>query len=348
MPGAGTSDVKKQQALLVGLGQIGCGYDADLPFQWNRPSSSSHILSHARALACHPGFNLVGGVDPNPAARERFSTLYDRPAYGNLATWLSAWKGSAPELVIIAVPPQLQPALVEELLSLVVPRLLLLEKPVATSLAQAHALAQSCSQHTKLLVAVNYIRRYLPAAQAWQRRLDDGCLGQLLHGKITYGKGLLSNGSHFVNLAEFWLGPLKPGLVKAAGPSCLGFDRETTLELLAERHNDAPILIQSVGTAGLRAGELDLWFQRGRLCWNNNGRRISLWVRLTPTLNDNYCNLAAEASLSSTHINHYQFHVANSLYQILLNNKSACMPCSLKEGIKTLEILTSDQLDKQA
>ena len=52
------------------------------------------------------------------------------------------------------------------------------------------------------------------------------------------------------------------------------FDREASLELLANNPGHAPLQVRSVGTAGLRAGELDLWFESGRLSWLNNGRRV--------------------------------------------------------------------------
>ena len=77
-------------------------------------------------------------------------------------------------------------------------------------------------------VALNYIRRWLPSVQAWRWR-QCGELGRLLHGQLTYGKGLVSNGSHFVNLAEGWLGRLTFQRVIDPGVPCLGFDREATL-----------------------------------------------------------------------------------------------------------------------
>ena len=100
------------RALLVGLGQIGCGYDAGLPFALDQPRSSAQTLTHARALACHPGFVMEAGVDPNPEARQRFTRLYGAPAYADLASWRAASKGAAPDLVVIAVAPQLQPSLI--------------------------------------------------------------------------------------------------------------------------------------------------------------------------------------------------------------------------------------------
>ena len=338
--------MSRLRALLVGLGQIGCGYDADLPFQWDQPGSSPRILSHARALACHPGFELLGGVDPSAAARNRFAGLYGLPTHRSLAAWCAASTGPDPDLVVIAVAPQLQPALVEQLLALMAPRLLLVEKPVAASLKQARALERACASQPGLVVAVNYIRRFLPAVIAWQQRLQAGDLGELLHGQITYGKGLLSNGSHFVNLAEAWLGPLTPCRLLDPGPSCFGFDREASLELCVAAHGDAPLLVRSVGAAGLRAGELDLWFRGGRLCWRNDGQAIAFWPCRPAAPGDSHAPLAAEPELTLTGLEHYQLTVLESLARHWRDPLQAPLQCSLSDGVRTLETLASACADR--
>ena len=333
--------VKRLRALLVGLGQIGCGYDADLPFHWDQPHSSPRTLSHARALACHPGYELIGGVDPNLTARERFSRVYRLPVYASLPAYRAACVDPDPDLVVIAVAPQLQPGLVDLLLALMKPRLLLLEKPVAVTPEQAKVLRHSCARQPDLLVAVNYIRRYLPAVQAWQQRLQAGELGRFLHGQLTYGKGLLSNGSHFVNLAEAWLGPLAAGRLLDSGPVCQFFDRETSLELVATDHGDAPLVVRSVGAAGLRAGELDLWFEGGRVCWFNDGSVIGHWSASCIAPGDSHVALASTPALISTGMTHYQMAVAESIYKNLAGSGESPLRCSLNDGTDTLELLTS-------
>ena len=328
------------RTLVVGLGQIGCGYDAHLPFQWDQPMSSPSILSHARALACHPGFELLCGVDPDCSSRQRFSRLYDLPAYETLSTWRASWNAPDPDVVVVAVSPLDQPGLVEVILNLISPRLLLLEKPAAANLTQARALQQTCSRHEPgLCVAVNYIRRYLPAVGQWQKRLQSGELGKLLHGQITYGKGLMCNGSHFVNLAEFWLGSLRWGRELTHGKDCFGFDRESSAELHAVRHGNASVVIRSVGAAGLRAGEVDLWFEQGRLCWRNDGRSIAFWHRCPPAAGDSHSPLSAEPSLTDTEISRYQFHVLENLYHHYHGSPRLPLQCTLSDAVNTLSVL---------
>jgi hypothetical protein len=73
----------------------------------------------------------------------------------------------------------------------------------------------------------------------------------LLHGQLTYGKGLLTDGSHLMNLAEAWLGPLTPGRLLDPGFASFGFDREASPELQVKAHGLTPLEVRSVGGAGL-------------------------------------------------------------------------------------------------
>jgi hypothetical protein len=330
--------VTQIRALLVGLGQIGCGYDAALPFSLDQPRSSAQTMTHARALACHPGFALEAGVDPSPEARKRFTSLYGVPSYADLPSWRAEFKDISPDLVVIAVAPQLQLSLVDELLNHIKPRLLLLEKPVAIDLEQGRALQSVCARQPQMHVAVNYTRRWLPSVQAWRRSLQAGELGRLLHGQLTYGKGLLSNGSHFVNLAEAWLGPLSMGRVIDPGMPCLEFDREMSLELLAVDHDLAPLQVRSVGKAGMRAGELDLWFEGGRLSWLNNGQAIAFWPRREPPPGDSYFPFSPKPELHPTGFEHYQLEVVDGLYRHLQEPGTCPLLCDFSDGLRTLEI----------
>ena len=150
------------KALLLGLGQIGCGYDLDQSFQPDQACSGAVTLTHARALACHPQVELVAAVDPSAQARERFSAVYACPAFADLEEYFQDPGPHELDLVVVAVPPALQPSLVEQLLARCSPRMLLLEKPVAINVEAAQRLRQACNRHPKLVVGVNYIRRYLP------------------------------------------------------------------------------------------------------------------------------------------------------------------------------------------
>ena len=86
--------VRRFSAAIVGLGQIGQGYDYDA-------SDDRLVLTHATAYRYHPGFDLVAAADPDPEQRERFVRKFGLPAYADLESLIS---GHRPEVYSICVP----------------------------------------------------------------------------------------------------------------------------------------------------------------------------------------------------------------------------------------------------
>ena len=91
----------------------------------------------------------------------------------------------------------------EDVINELNPKILLLEKPLAISLEGAKKIKKLCETKPDLIVFVNYVRRYLPLVKKWRDKIISGEIGSFLSGNIIYGKGLLTNGSHFINLAEY-------------------------------------------------------------------------------------------------------------------------------------------------
>src|SRR5664279_298267 len=102
--------MKSCSAAVIGLGSIGQGYDYD---------SEGLILTHARAFARHPGFELLAGVDPDANQRERFERQYHLP--------------TSPDAAIFA---QILAAR---------PKAVLCEKPLAQTLADAQGMVAAAA-----------------------------------------------------------------------------------------------------------------------------------------------------------------------------------------------------------
>lgn len=188
----------KYKVLLVGLGQVGIGYDFEV-------ADPEVVLSHAKAFASHPDFELVGGVDPDAAACASFSSRYGTWAGSDLIEGLSLLN---PEVVVIASPTQCHVEAVRQALCHAKPRLILCEKPLAYTLEEAASMVADC-RAADCQLYVNYLRRVEPGVLEVKRRLHDGRIATPLKGVLWYSKGLLHNGSHFSNLLEFWLGPIE-------------------------------------------------------------------------------------------------------------------------------------------
>ncbi len=315
-----------ERALIVGLGQIGCGYDVADP-------DLTRAQTHARALASHPAFSLVGGVDPDSQHRGRFSEAYGLPAWPTLETALAVTR---PTVAVVATPTAAHAATVEQLLATDGVRSILCEKPLADTTIEAQRLVEVCRAHACQLV-VNYMRRCEPGAIEVRNRIADGRIATPLKAVVWYSKGLIHNGSHFHNLLEFWCGRATDIRVLAPGRRLVSGDREP----------DVQVTYPSGSAVFLAAREecfshytIELVAPNGRLRYEQGGARIVWQAAIEDPDFDGYRMLAPMGEELPTGMHRSQWHVADHWARRL--NGQASDICSGEDALRTLELLLQD------
>ena len=179
--------------MIIGLGQIGIGYDLGL-------NLDGVIHTHSRALSRHPNFELLCAVDLAEDRRNLFIENYSKPAFTSIE---SALEANSPDVVIVACPTTLHYDSVKTVLKYSKPKAILCEKPLAYDLADARAIVDECEK-ADVKLFVNYMRRADPGAIEVKSRIESGEIELPIKGVAWYSKGLLHNGSHFFNLLEFY------------------------------------------------------------------------------------------------------------------------------------------------
>jgi len=129
--------------------------------------------NHARVLHELPNVELVGVADTELDAACQVANVYATRAYGSLREVLAK---EAPEAVTIAVPTENHHEAVLE--ALAAGCHVLVEKPIAATLAQADELVAAAKSARRVL-AVGHVERYNPALLELKRRLDAGQLGRV-------------------------------------------------------------------------------------------------------------------------------------------------------------------------
>jgi predicted dehydrogenase len=172
-------------------------------------------MAHYRQL---PDVCVAGVADIDPAAAQRAAAeLHAEPL-----TPEALLTSPDIDLVYIATPPGLHHR--QASLALRSGRHVLVEKPLATTLAEARALEDvAVRQH--LVCVANLIERYNPLAHAVRRLIESRILGSLLHGlfmneaadeglsrehwfwnREMSGGIFVEHGVHFFDLVASWLG----------------------------------------------------------------------------------------------------------------------------------------------
>jgi predicted dehydrogenase len=309
--------------VIVGLGKIGMGYDLDLDLD-----PTAHVYSHARAFSQHPDFSLTGGVDPDARLRQNFTRAYDSPAYADLETALEQQR---PALVIVAAPTRLHGQIVQQVLNYASPRAVLCEKPLSYDLQDARNMVQA-SATKGVSLYVNYMRRSDAGAIEIKRRLDSGEIRAPAKGMVWYSKGLVHNGSHFFNLLEYWLGPMRSWVVLNRGRLWNGTDPEPDVQVAFER---GTMTFLAAWEEAFSHCSIELLSLNGRLRYDRGGRTIQWEVALPDPDLRGYTVLSSAPETIASGMNRYQLHVVEQLANAL-NGRSADL-CTGADALRTLE-----------
>jgi predicted dehydrogenase len=218
------------------------------------------VLTHAGAYSACPDTELVAVCDADPrraqAAAERWSaTPYSDPR--------EALGGC--EMVSVCTPDETHADLVDLALRAPGVRAILAEKPLALDAAAARALAVRARERGVVL-AVNYTRRFAPVFRGLQ-------VGEVQHVSGVYVKGLLHNGTHWLDLLRLLAG--EPVAVR--GWDRLGEDGpDPSLDAELTLANGAGARLAALDTQRFTAFEMDLLGQRGRLRIAESGHVVEL------------------------------------------------------------------------
>jgi predicted dehydrogenase len=309
--------------LIVGLGQIGMGYDLDL-------DPAQYIYSHARAFSQHPGFHLVAAVDPDPQQRQTFVQTYQCQAYTDVETALDQHQ---PGLVVIAVPTPLHKETLQKVLNQSQPKAILCEKPLSYDAEEGRFMVDACIEKGVGLY-VNYIRRSIPGAIEVKRRLESGEIQVPVKGVTWYSKGFLHNGSHFFNLLEYWLGPVQSSTVINRGRLWGNIDPEPDVHVKFE---NGEVVFLAAWEEAFSHYTVELISLNGRLKCEQGGELIQWQPTMTDAVLNGYKVLSMQPQTIESGMSHYQWHVADQLDKAIRGQEFRL--CTGDEALSTLVAL---------
>lgn len=294
-------------------------------------SEPNSVQTHATAFFLHEAFELVGGVDADVSQRKLFERNFNVPSYSRLEL---ALRSVSIDVVVIAVPTVSHRSTIERVLRMTAPEAILCEKPLSFSRNDARFVVDICNKRkTKLFV--NYVRRCGPGINIVRERIVCGEMRTPVEGIVRYTNGALNNGSHFVNLMEYWLGDVSGGELLTAGRRILeSGDVEGDFLLRFGRGN-----VKFISGNNLEGWDnsVELQFQNGYLEYDKRQSEI-IWKTLYRPSNQE-TQRAASQEIIKNDSGRYQWYVANELSNALDGRKS-CI-CTGEGALTTLINITS-------
>jgi predicted dehydrogenase len=243
------------RAAVIGCGAIGAGGAETHP--------DVGVLTHAAAYAACPDTELVAVCDTDAERARAAADRWSAAAHTDPARALVDV-----ELVSVCTPDATHADLVALALEAPGVRAIFAEKPLALDSGAARALAARARERGVVL-AVNYTRRFAPAFQGLGERI-----GEVQHVSGLYVKGLLHNGTHWLDLLRMLVG--EPVAVR-------GWDRlgegggDPSLDAELTFAGGAGARLAALDTQRFTAFEMDLVGTRGRVLVAESGHFLEVW-----------------------------------------------------------------------
>jgi predicted dehydrogenase len=289
---------------------------------------SPHILTHAHGYNACEGFEIVGFVDPNLEKAEAASARWGGVAFESMQEMFEA---QAIDVVSICLPDEFHYATLLALAEKPV-KFIFLEKP-AVATAEEADVVRTLYRELPIRVQVNYTRRFVPEIRRIREAIRSGNYGAFLTGTGYYGKGLLHNGSHMVDLLQFLVGEVGK-VVTRISETVDFYDQDSSISALLTMHPAGDFYLCHVDSRIFHTFELDLTFENKRIRICELGTIIEEYSVGDNRLFEGYRTLNKEAEYSTQHSKAMYHAIAN-----IRNNLDRDEPlvCTLEESLETVK-----------
>lgn len=312
----------KINTILIGLGNIGMLYDDH--------GESNLIQSHAKAVDLHPNFKLISGIDPIYERRRFFEESYKLTSFEKLDEFRNEYKI---DLAIIATPTDTHLCVIEETIKSLKPKMILCEKPLSYNYNDACKIVKLCKKEN-IELFVNFIRRCDPAVIEVKNKIDKNLIKTPVKGICWYSKGLFNNGSHFINLLEYWLGNYKDVKVINSGRFFNNIDPEPEFTVEYEKGS---IIFRYAWEEYFSFYKVEIISKSGVLKYDKGGDKVEFYgVKNDPKFKG--YKILSEKKLSiKSKLDVYQYNVLDQIYRNYLGENTTI--CKGSEALSTQEII---------
>lgn len=290
-------------AAVIGLGQIGQGYDYNC-------DDDSFISTHASGYFHHKSFALVGGADLDADKRQKFQKKYNKPTFAGVHELMIETR---PDVISIAVPTHYHFDVFNEVIDHS-PLAVVCEKPIAGSLNEAEEMVTRAKDRNCALI-INYTRRFGPGTNELKKKISNREFGAIYKGTVWYSKGLMNNGTHFIDLLMYFFGGASEIKLISKGRYLEGTDPEPDFSI---QFGDVRVIFLSGRQEHFEMNRLELVGTNGKIEYGKG--RIEYQLTKPDPVFSGYTILDDKRNKIETDSRRYQYYVFEHLAQHLNDN----------------------------
>jgi len=308
------------EVVVFGAGRVGSSNDR---------SANATPLSHIGAILATDGIRLAAVVDPDQNARDAAQRQWEEKTSAAFVQSFEALGGASPEVVALCTPTATRERDVGRALK-VLPKILVVEKPIAPSTASARRILRT-ARAAGVDIRVNYNRRLDPSTTHF-RSLFPGAPVSII---ARYGKGLANYASHMVDLLDSWFGPVEFAQATSLERP-IGDDIGVSFRMQMKSGLDAHVV--SLDRLSFDQFEIDFFFEDRQLSYLAGGAERQVRFAVRDLHYRGYAHLSADPSQTW----HGQIGGFAELYRAIQEHLSNAIPlggCRGGEALHVLQVL---------
>lgn len=307
--------VKKYKAAVLGAGNIGAMFDSP---------SQKECLTHAHAYKTHPDFELVGIFDSDIKKAEKAARLWKVPEWGE-----GIPRDEKFDVISVAVSDESHYPVLKQLAKKGFD-IIFLEKPIANSIEKAYEL-KSLYARIKIPVCVNYRRRFVPEFEDLRKEIKNW--GPFIKGAGYYGKGIIHNGSHMIDLLRYLVDEPREFVLFDYAYDYNKDDPSISAVLkLAE---GGIFVMQYIKSSVYTIFEIDLFFEKARVRIIDSGFRIEIQKIVSDEKFKGYKNIEREKEYS-TALDRALYYGVDAIARYLKHRTP--LACTINDAMMDMDI----------
>jgi len=204
------------------------------------------------------------------------------------------------------------------------------EKPLSLQISEAKEI-NDIYLAKKIPVLVNYSRRFVPEFNKLQQNIKSGLYGKFVTGTGYYGKGILHNGSHMIDLLRFLIDEIKS--VKRINSESDYDAMDLSVSGVLTFYNGKQFYLQNVDHRLYTIFEIDLLFEKRRIRIIDSGFIIEDYIIEKNKIFHAYKTISSK-KIIHTHLGISMFYAADNIRNYLEGKKTLLSPIS--EAYKTM------------
>lgn len=321
------------KAGIIGCGRMGALYD-------ERSLSDDPPQTHAKAYQQSSRFELTALCDNNQSQLLKSAALWNVPK-SQTFTRVDDILGLNLDVLSVCVPPQHQIEVLKTILKNP-PRAIFLEKPVGRNLIEFNTINELLNT-MDVSVLINYSRRFSTELQSIREKIKIKNWGLPLNINVNYGKGLLNNGSHALDLLMSFFGLPDRALSFDLIQDSRANTDDPTLNFklwFQASEKSIPAIFVGHDDASFSIFEIDMLFENGRVRLYDFADSMQIYSVLPEVENNGY-RILSKPETTLGLLNNVLPSSLNEIALILDGKKSEVIsPLSQSEAIhKTIDVL---------